>query len=154
MPPSMPPPDPLSPADSVTSTFATLCAAPISAGRASSPSPRPLELPLDFPRPAVQTLAGDAVAARVSAEAVAGLEALGRSLGGCTLFQLVLSVWAVLLCLHAGQAEVAIGSPYHGRDAAGSEALIGYFVNMLALRIDAPRGGTVSSLVALSLIHI
>ena len=62
----------------------------------------PFELPLDYPRPAVQTFAGDAVAARVAAEAVAGLEAVGRSAGGCTLFQLVLSVWAVLLCRHAG----------------------------------------------------
>ena len=108
----------------------------------------PLELPLDFPRPAVQTFAGDAVPARVAAEAVAGLEALGRSAGGCTLFQLVLSVWAVLLCRHAGQEEVVVGSPYHGRDAAGTEALIGYFVNVLALRVEAPRGGTVSSLAA------
>ena len=95
---------------------------------------------LDFPRPAAQTFAGDAVPARVAtADGVAGLEGLGRSAGGCTLFQLVVCVWAVLLCRHAGQEEVVVGSPYHGRDAAGSEALIGYFVNVLALRIDASR---------------
>ena len=76
-----------------------------------------LELPLDFPRPAVQTFNGDAVPARVPASVAARLEALGRSLGGCTLFQLVLAVWAVLLCRHAGQEEVVIGTPYHGRDA-------------------------------------
>ena len=47
------------------------------------------------------------------------LEMLGRSQGS-TLFQLVLTVWVVLLCRHAGQAEVVIGTPYHGRDAAGT----------------------------------
>ena len=47
----------------------------------------------------------------------------------------VLCVWCVALCRHAGQEEVVVGSPYHGRDAAGTEGLIGYFVNMLALRL-------------------
>ena len=69
---------------------------------------------------------------------------LGRSAGGCTLFQLVLSVWAVLLCRHAGQEEVVVGSPYHGRDAAGTEALIGYFVNVLALRVETWSSTTMS----------
>ena len=41
-----------------------------------------------------------------------------------------------------------VGSPYHGRDAAGTESLIGYFVNMLALRVEARRGGTASALLS------
>ena len=48
-------------------------------------------------------------------------------------------MWAVLLCRHTGQEEVVVDTPYHGRDAAGTEGLLGYFVNVLALRIDAPR---------------
>ena len=59
---------------------------------------------------------------------------------------MVLALWSLLLCRHAGQEEVVIGAPYHGRDAAGTEGLIGYFVNMLALRVEAPRGGLVSAL--------
>ena len=104
-----------------------------------------LELPTDFPRPAAQTFNGDAVSVSVAAGDTAKLEALARS-HGCTLYQAVLALWALLLCRHAGQEEVVIGSPYHGRDAEGTEALIGYFVNVLALRIDAPRGGTVGDL--------
>ena len=98
-----------------------------------------LELPLDYPRPAVQTFEGDTVPVHVGAEAVGRLEALGHACGvvGCTLFQLVLAVWCVVLCRHAGQEEVVVGSPYHGRDASGTEGLIGYFVNMLALRVEA-----------------
>ena len=48
-------------------------------------------------------------------------------------------MWAVLLCRHTGQEEGVVDTPYHGRDAAGTEGLLGYFVNVLALRIDAPR---------------
>ena len=71
---------------------------------------------------------------RVGAPAAGRLEALGRS-AGCTLFQLVLGAWSLVLCRHAGQEEVVVGSPYHGRDAAGAESLVGYFVNVLALRV-------------------
>ena len=55
-------------------------------------------------------------------------------------WQLALAVWALVLCRHTSQEEVVIGAPYHGRDAAGTEVLIGYFVNMLALRVEVPRG--------------
>ena len=61
--------------------------------------------------------------------------------GGCTLFQVVLALWSALLCRHAVREEGVVGSPYHGRDAAGTEQLIGYFVNMLALRVEVPRRG-------------
>ena len=59
-----------------------------------------------------------------------GWTVLGRA-HGATRFQVVLALWSLLLCRHAGQEEVVVGSPYHGRDAAGTESLIGYFVNML-----------------------
>ena len=104
-----------------------------------------LELPLDFARPAVQTFNGAMAAVRLPADVVERLEVLGRA-HGCTLFQVVLALWSLLLCRHAGQDEVVIGSPYLGRDAAGTEGLIGYFVNMLALLVEAPRGGSVSAL--------
>ena len=103
-----------------------------------------LELPLDLPRPAQQTFDGDSVRIALSVESAARLVARGRD-QGCTPFQAVLALWAVLLCRHAGQEEVVIGSPYHGRDAAGTESLIGYFVNMLSLRVDVPHGGSIGA---------
>ena len=69
---------------------------------------------------------------------VSRLDVLGRACGA-TRFQVMLALWSLLLCRHAGQEEVVVGSPYHGRDAAGTESLIGYFVNMLALRVEAHR---------------
>ena len=103
-----------------------------------------LELPTDFPRPATQTFSGDAVPVAVPADVTVQLERLARS-HGATLFQLVLALWALLLCRHAGQDKVVVGSPYHGRDAPGTESLIGYFVNTLALRLEVPRGGSAAS---------
>ena len=104
-----------------------------------------LELQTDFSRPAAQTFNGAKVALSVAADVTAKLEALARS-HGCTLYQAVLGLWALLLCLHSGQDEVVIGTPYHGRDAAGTEPLVGYFVNMLALLLEVPRGGSVAEL--------
>ena len=105
----------------------------------------PLEMPLDFARPARQTFRGGSVAVALPAAVAARLEAAARA-HGCTLFQLVLALWALLLCRHAGQEEVVVGAPYHGRDAPGTEGLIGYFVNVLPLRVAAARGGTVGAL--------
>ena len=94
-----------------------------------------LELPLDYPRPALQTFNGDVVPFSMDASVASRLESAGRS-HGCTLFQSVLCVWSMVLCFHASQEEVVIGSPYHGRDMGGTDALVGYFVNMLALRVE------------------
>ena len=69
-----------------------------------------LELPLDFPRPTVQTFAGDTVPVCVGTDVVARLETFGRAHGvGCTLFQLMLMVWSVLLCRHATQMRWSSG---------------------------------------------
>ena len=105
-----------------------------------------LELPLDFARPATQTFNGDTTAVTIAPDIAQRLKQLARS-HCATLFQQVLALWALLLCRLAGQEEVLVGSPYHGRDAAGTEKLIGYFVNMLALRLETPRNGSVASLV-------
>ena len=104
-----------------------------------------LELPVDFPRPVVLTFAGDTVPLQLPLGVMGQLEVVGRS-HGCTRFQLMLAVWALLLCRHAGQDEVVVGTPYHGRDAEGTEGLIGYFVNMFALRVEVLRGSSVSVL--------
>ena len=44
-----------------------------------------LELPLDYPRPALLTFNGDVVPVSIEASAASRLEAAGRSVG-CTLF--------------------------------------------------------------------
>ena len=48
----------------------------------------------------------------------------------------LLSGWAAVLGRLSGQQEVVIGTPVANRRRAETEGLIGFFVNMLALRID------------------
>ena len=57
------------------------------------------------------------------AAAAARLEAAGRA-RGCTLFQLVLGVWSLVLCRHAGQEEVVVGSRRGKRRKAAAAKLL------------------------------
>ncbi len=94
-----------------------------------------LDLPTDRPRPAEQTYAGATVSFQIRPETVAALERLARA-EGATLFMTLLTSFAVLLSRHSGQDEVVIGTPVAGRRDARTEGLIGFFVNMLPLRVD------------------
>ena len=105
-----------------------------------------LELPLDYSRPVTQTFPGDEVAVQIGEPVVRYLQNIARE-HSCTLFQPFLALWSLLLCRHSGQTEVAIGSPYHGRDAADTEVLVGYFVNVLALYVEVPYCSTVDAMV-------
>ena len=96
-----------------------------------------LALPLDYLRPTTPTTgAGDTVRVRIPSGVVRRVEDGVAKADGATLFHAALAMWAALLGRVAGQKEVVVGSPYHGRDAGGTEHLIGYFVNMLPLRLE------------------
>jgi amino acid adenylation domain-containing protein len=97
-------------------------------------APALLSLPLDRPRPAVQSHAGDSVPLTLSAELTARLRALSQR-HGATMFVTLLSAWGVLLSRLSGQNEVVIGTPVANRQRREVEDLIGFFVNTLALRL-------------------
>jgi amino acid adenylation domain-containing protein/non-ribosomal peptide synthase protein (TIGR01720 family) len=94
-----------------------------------------LELPLDRPRPAVQTYrgAGDAVA--LPAGLSDALRALSRR-EGATLFMTLVASLQLLLARLSGQEDFAVGSPVAGRTRGETEGLIGCFLNNLVLRAD------------------
>jgi amino acid adenylation domain-containing protein/non-ribosomal peptide synthase protein (TIGR01720 family) len=94
-----------------------------------------LDLPLDRPRPAVQTFRGGARQRLLPPDLVARLAALGQR-EGATLFMTLLAAFAVLLQRHSGQDDVLVGTPIAGRDRAEIEAVMGCFVNNLVLRTD------------------
>jgi amino acid adenylation domain-containing protein len=110
-------------------------------------APALLSLPLDRPRPAVQSHAGDSVPLTISAELTAGLRALSQR-HDATLFMTLLSAWGLLLSRLSGQTEVVIGTPVANRQRREVENLIGFFVNTLALRLRFDGQPTVSSLLA------
>jgi amino acid adenylation domain-containing protein len=108
-------------------------------------APGLLTLPLDRPRPAVQSHAGDSVPLTIPAELTTGLRALSQR-HGATLFMTLLSAWGLLLSRLSGQQEVVIGTPVANRQRREVEELIGFFVNTLALRLRFDEQPSVVSL--------
>jgi acyl carrier protein len=94
-----------------------------------------LELPLDYPRPAVQSYRGASENFAIGEEITSGLKHLSRK-NGATLFMTLLAAFKVLLTRYSGQSEIVVGSPIAGRTRAEVEGLIGFFVNTLVLRTD------------------
>ncbi len=95
----------------------------------------PLELPNDYPRPAVQSVAGNNLAFRLDKDLSDQVTQLCKK-EGVTLYMLFLSAFKVLLYRYSGQEDICVGSPVAGRTQAELEGMIGFFVNMLALRSD------------------
>ncbi|HVR95472.1 MAG TPA: amino acid adenylation domain-containing protein, partial [Thermoanaerobaculia bacterium] len=98
-------------------------------------APGLLELPLDRPRPALQTFRGAALNLALSPALSAAVHELCRR-EGATPFMVLLAAWAALLGRHAGQEDVLLGTPIAGRNRQEIEGLIGFFVNTLVLRAD------------------
>ncbi|HWO23358.1 MAG TPA: amino acid adenylation domain-containing protein [Kofleriaceae bacterium] len=98
-------------------------------------APPLLALPTDRPRPREQRFAGARHHLALPDELVARLRQLARR-EGVTLFMTLLSGFAVLLSRLSGQRDLVIGTPFAGRAPATVEPLIGYFVNLLPLRVD------------------
>jgi amino acid adenylation domain-containing protein len=98
-------------------------------------APAGLDLPTDFPRPAVQTFKGASHSAALPAELSAGIRAFCRR-EGVTLFMLLLAGFDVLLARYSGQEDVLVGSPVANRNRGETEGLIGFFVNTLVLRVQ------------------
>ncbi|HLM57759.1 MAG TPA: amino acid adenylation domain-containing protein, partial [Pyrinomonadaceae bacterium] len=92
-----------------------------------------LDLPTDYPRPAVQSYRGASWPLRLDARLTEKLKALARS-NDVTLYVLLLAAFETLLYRHTGQRELLVGTPTAGRGSAGLRNAVGYFVNTVALR--------------------
>ncbi|WP_052022625.1 non-ribosomal peptide synthase/polyketide synthase [Ralstonia solanacearum] len=108
-------------------------------------APEQLELPTDHPRPLRRAYAGALLDVTLDATLTAGLKALSQR-HGTTLFMTLLAGWAVLLSRLSRQRDVVIGTAVANRGHAEVEPLIGFFANMLALRIDLDDAPSVGAL--------
>jgi amino acid adenylation domain-containing protein len=94
-----------------------------------------LELPTDRPRPAVRSARGGTHFFTLPDDLSEGLRSLSRR-EGATPFMTLLAAFQAFLHRYSGQTDFAVGSPVANRNRAETEGLIGYFVNMMALRAD------------------
>ncbi|MBV6325820.1 hypothetical protein KVP70_33540, partial [Duganella sp. HSC-15S17] len=67
---------------------------------------------------------------------------------GSTLFMTLLAGWSILLARLSGQSDIVIGTPVANRQRSEIEALIGFFVNTLALRVQLADDPSVAALLA------
>ncbi len=96
-------------------------------------APALLELPLDRPRPVMQTSNGAAFSFQLAAELSERLKELSRE-EGATLFMVLMAAFQLLLSRYTGQQDIVVGTPIAGRSQAETEDLIGLFINTLLLR--------------------
>jgi len=94
-----------------------------------------LNLPTDFPRPAVQTFQGARQTWELPSYLSLALAGLGQQ-EKATLFMTLLAAFKTLLYRYTGQTDILVGSPIANRNLREIEALIGFFVNTLVLRSD------------------
>ena len=109
-------------------------------------APLVLELPTDLPRPPVQSGDGDTVWLKVPDATANALRQRAQREGG-TLFHVLLAAWTLLLHQATGQTDLVIGTPVRGRGTADLEAVAGFFVNALPLRLRVDTSASFDALV-------
>ncbi|MCP4220803.1 MAG: amino acid adenylation domain-containing protein [bacterium] len=91
------------------------------------------DLPIDFPRPAVRDFAGGIYSFALGSKDTAQLRALAFE-KEVSLFMVLVAVFSILIAKLTRQDEVVIGSPIAGRRHTDLEAVVGMFVNTVAIR--------------------
>jgi amino acid adenylation domain-containing protein len=96
-------------------------------------APPVLELPTDRPRPTTRGLRGARQHFALSRPLSESLKTSSRN-QEATLFITLLAAFKALLYRYSGQEEIVVGTPIAGRNRVETEAMIGLFINTLALR--------------------
>ncbi|MBN4926179.1 amino acid adenylation domain-containing protein, partial [Hoyosella rhizosphaerae] len=107
--------------------------------------PDRLELPTDYPRPAVQSMRGATHEFTIPAELREQLVALARQ-NNATTFMVVHTALAMLLARLSRSDDLAIGTPVAGRGDRALDGLVGMFVNTLVLRTQLDGNETFAQL--------
>ncbi|MEV6948663.1 amino acid adenylation domain-containing protein [Streptomyces sp. NPDC051172] len=105
------------------------------------PAPPLLELPTDRPLPATQDHTGGKVLLPLPADLRERVHALARQ-ENVTPYMVLFTALAVQLHRHTGQDDLCVGTPAANRLRSGIDALIGCFINSLALRVALRPGMT------------
>ncbi|MBA5635775.1 amino acid adenylation domain-containing protein [Duganella sp. LX20W] len=111
------------------------------------------ELPLDRTRAALRSERGAMLAVDLGEQRSAALRRCAQTLR-LTPFHLLLASYALWLAGTLDQTEVTVGSPAAGRQAAGTESLVGMLVNTVCLRIDVAGNDTAADWLRRTARHI
>ena len=97
--------------------------------------PARLELPADHARPAKRTYRGSTLRFQIDAALTRRVREVGAS-EQATLYMTLLAAYQAVLGRWSGDEDLVVGSPLAGRGRGETESMIGFFVNMLAMRAD------------------
>jgi amino acid adenylation domain-containing protein len=114
--------------------------------RFSTPPPV-LELPGDRPRPPVQSYRGSVAQHVIPADFYETVKSFSRK-EGATAFMTFLAAFQTLLSRYSGQEDIVVGVGNANRPRREIEALVGFFVNTLPLRVDLSGDPTFRELLA------
>lgn len=95
--------------------------------------PALLELPTDYPRPAIQSHQGCTYTTIIPKQLSDALKRLSQQ-HQVTLFMILLAAFQALLARYSRQHDIVIGSPIAHRTQSYLEQIVGFFVNTLVLR--------------------
>ncbi|MFJ2685159.1 non-ribosomal peptide synthase/polyketide synthase [Pseudomonas sp. NPDC087342] len=91
-----------------------------------------LELPIDHPRPALQSFRGARLDLNLSPALATSLKQLAQR-ESASLFMVLLASFQALLHRYSGQPDIRVGVPVANRNRVETEGLIGFFVNTQVL---------------------
>ncbi|MEM6403524.1 MAG: condensation domain-containing protein, partial [Cyanobacteria bacterium P01_D01_bin.116] len=94
-----------------------------------------LNIPTDRPRLPVQNYQGACYSFEITNELACKFREIGRG-EGATLYMTLLAAFQVLLYRYTGQEDVIVVSPVEGRSKAEFANIVGFFVNMLPVRVN------------------
>jgi len=97
--------------------------------------PPVLELPLDHERPKSRTFTGGCEMLHIPAEKLNAAKELARR-EGVTLFMTLMTIYQLLLSKYSGEEQIVVGTDLANRTMPETEGMIGFFINLLAVRTD------------------
>jgi 2-polyprenyl-3-methyl-5-hydroxy-6-metoxy-1,4-benzoquinol methylase/alpha-ketoglutarate-dependent taurine dioxygenase len=100
-----------------------------------SGAPLVLELPGDKKRPASQTYTGADLTVQLSSSLSSALKKLSQA-QGVTLFMTLMAAFQLLVSRLTGREDLVIGTDIANRNRVELEQLVGFFVNLLPVRIN------------------
>ncbi len=90
-------------------------------------------LPLDYPRPALQSYEGRSLPFTLARDISDGVKRLAQN-SAATPFMVLLAAYYVLLHRFSGDTDIVVASPVAGRVERSQRTMLGQFVNTVALR--------------------
>jgi non-ribosomal peptide synthetase component F/thioesterase domain-containing protein/acyl carrier protein len=110
-------------------------------------APAVLDLPIDRPRPAIQTFRGEQLSFTFPQRLSDSLKHLSRR-EGATLFMTLLTAFQTVLHRYTDQDDLMIGTVTTSRKRSEFDGMLGFFLNTLVLRTDISSDPTFLDLLA------